>query len=102
MASVLSLPNLTARHARVEALAPMAADLLISRAFASLLDFVTLAGRHAKHNGSLVAMKGRAPQDEMCALHANNTWRVQEIQTLAVPELDAQRCLVWLARQDTP
>jgi len=98
MAGVLGLNNLSVRHARVETLPPLQAHLVVSRAFASLVDFVTLAGRHVQHNGRLVAMKGRVPQDEMCALHAENTWQVQTVQNLTVPELDAQRCLVWITR----
>jgi len=101
MAGVLRLPNLSARHARIETLSPMAGDLIVSRAFASLVDFVTLAGRHVASNGSLAAMKGRDPQDEIQALHVEQDWQVRKVQTLFVPELSAQRCLVWMNRYDT-
>jgi len=99
MAGVLGLSNLSARHARIETLAPMTADLIVSRAFASLVDFVALAGRHAAVDGSLAAMKGRDPQDEIQALHAEGVWQARDVQTLIVPELSAQRCLVWMRRQ---
>jgi len=103
MIGTLALPNLTATHARVEQLPQQQADIVISRAFASLLDFATLSGHHVNADGHLVAMKGKIPEDEIEALQARTPWRVQHIQPLAVPELNAQRCLVWMRRnQGTP
>lgn len=99
MAGVLELPNLKALHGRVEELVPLQADIVVSRAFASLLDFATLAGRHVGETGSLVAMKGRVPEDEIAQLHAQGQWKVQSVQQLQVPLLPAQRCLVWISRQ---
>ncbi len=101
VASVLRLPNLHAVHARIEALPPFQADIVISRAFASLADFATLAGSHVAGSGSLVAMKGREPIDEIDTLEQQTGWRPRHTQTLLVPELNAQRCLVWLSRQGT-
>lgn len=102
MSGALDLSNLQASHARVEALPPSGCDIVISRAFASLLDFANLAGSHVGEQGVLLAMKGKAPDDEIAVLHAQGVWQVQRIETLQVPELDAQRCLVWMyrARQD--
>lgn len=99
MSGVLGLPNLTARHGRVEAMLPLQADIVVSRAFASLLDFATLAGAHVRPQGKLLAMKGRHPEEEIAALHSQGNWKVESIQTLQVPQLDAQRCLVWISRQ---
>ncbi len=99
MAGVLKLPNLHATHARVEQLAPAQADLVISRAFASLADFATLAGRHVSPDGWLLAMKGQQPDEEAAALQQETNWRVSRLEPLHVPELDAQRCLVWMSRQ---
>src|SRR3546814_20310829 len=42
MSGVLRLPNLQAVHQRVETLAPYQADIVVSRAFASLIDFASL------------------------------------------------------------
>lgn len=98
MSGVLDLPNLQAHHARVEQLAPAQCDAVISRAFASLDDFATLAGRHVRDGGTLVAMKGKTPEDEILDLHARDEWRVERIEPLTVPDLDAQRCLVWMSR----
>lgn len=101
VAGVLRLPNLHAHHARIETLPPFEADLVVSRAFASLLDFATLAGRHVGPKGHLLAMKGREPTEEIAELHEKSTWRVAHVDPLQVPELDARRCLVWLTEQGT-
>ena len=102
MTGVLNLPNLHAVHARIESLPPLDADIVISRAFASLDDFAALAGRHVSQNGRLLAMKGREPTEEIAALQQNIGWFVERIEPLTVPELDAQRCLVWMSRQGNP
>lgn len=100
MSSVLGLPNLHAVHGRVEQLPACDADVVVSRAFASLPDFVQSAGRHAAPHGVVLAMKGKVPQDEIDSLHAaQSQWRVEGIEALRVPLLDAQRCLVWIHRQ---
>jgi len=99
VAGVLRLPNLQAHHARVEKLPPFEADIVVSRAFASLADFATLAGRHVAPQGWLLAMKGREPWEEIEELSAATFWRVVHMETLRVPELDAQRCLVWIEEQ---
>ena len=39
-------------------------------------------------------MKGRVPEDEIAALPAGV--RVDEVQMLQVPGLEAQRCVVWM------
>lgn len=99
MSGKLGLPNLHAHHARIEGLEPFQADVVISRAFSSLIDFTRLAGMHAASDGCLLAMKGRLPDDEIAALDADNAWTVESIETLSVPELDAHRCVLRLNRQ---
>ncbi len=99
VSGALRLRNLHVHHQRIENMPPFGADAVISRAFASLADFATLAGRHVASDGHLVAMKGREPQDEAQALLQNTPWGVARIETLSVPELNAQRCLVWMSRQ---
>lgn len=99
VAGILRLSNLHAHHARIESLPPFEADIVISRAFASLLDFATLAGRHVREGGYLLAMKGREPADEIAELQGKTSWRVARLEPLEVPELEARRCLVWLTDQ---
>lgn len=98
-ASVLKLPNLQAHHARIEGLPSFEADVVVSRAFASLVDFATLAGCHVAPGGRLLAMKGKNPVEEIEALHAATPWRVQRTETLLVPELNAERCVLWITDQ---
>ncbi|MCX5590499.1 16S rRNA (guanine(527)-N(7))-methyltransferase RsmG [Alcaligenes endophyticus] len=99
MAGVLSLSNLQARHTRVEELPSLNADLITSRAFSSLLDFVKLASKHVKPGGMMLAMKGKHPLEEIVELESGSTWKVSTIEPLIVPELAAQRCLVWLSSE---
>ncbi len=99
MAGVLDLPNLRAMHVRVESEPPLQADIVVSRAFSSLLDFVNLAGRHVGEGGRIAAMKGKVPDEEIAMLHTQSDWKVERIESLTVPELEAQRCLVWLVQQ---
>ncbi|KRC71579.1 16S rRNA (guanine(527)-N(7))-methyltransferase RsmG [Achromobacter sp. Root83] len=98
MSGALTLPNLHARHARIETLDLAECNIVTSRAFASLDDFAQLAGRHVAKNGTLVAMKGKVPEEEIQALHARGEWEVDHIQPLHVPELQAERCLIWMRR----
>jgi 16S rRNA (guanine527-N7)-methyltransferase len=94
VAGALGLPNLHAMHGRVESLRAAPFQLITSRAFASLADFVRLS-RHALAPGGVwAAMKGQVPDDEIAALPADvEVFHVEQIQ---VPGLDAQRCVVWM------
>ncbi len=94
VAGALALPNLQARHVRVEALADEPFDVVASRAFASLLDFAVCSRRLLATQGVWLAMKGRVPEDEITALPADID--VFHVEPLTVPGLDAQRCLVWM------
>lgn len=103
VARVLALPNLSACHARIERASLIPAHVVISRAFASLRDFVTLAGDHVAPGGVILAMKGRHPGEELAELEsAGLPWRVCQIVPLQVPGLAAERCVVWLERHAVP
>lgn len=97
-AGALGLANLAALHQRVEQLPPGDCDVVTSRAFAALDDFARLAGQHVAPGGTLLALKGKVPDDEIARLHAAGEWRVVRIDPVSVPELDAQRCLIWMRR----
>ena len=99
MSGVLRLPNLSAQHIRIEQRTEPQVDLVISRAFASLADFASLAGKHVDASGYLVAMKGHYIQDEVNELVSRTEWEEASHETLEVPELDAKRCLIWLQRK---
>jgi 16S rRNA (guanine527-N7)-methyltransferase len=94
VAAELGLPNLTAEHSRVENLKTAPFDVITSRAFASLIDLVSLTAQLLAPAGVWMAMKGRTPDDEMAHLPA--TVNVFHVEQLQVPELDAERCLVWM------
>ncbi len=93
-AGALGLNNLATVHSRVELLSAQQADLVISRAFASLVDFTALTAKHLAPTGVWAAMKGKPAADELAALPPEVT--VFHVEQIKVPELAAQRCLVWL------
>ena len=95
VAHTLKLANLKGIHSRVELLEETF-DLVVSRAFASLKDFTAWSDKALLSGGKWAAMKGKVPEEEMAELPAHI--QIQHIQTLEVPGLDAQRCLIWLER----
>ena len=90
----LALKNLHAVHARVESLASEPFDVIVSRAFASLVDFVALTRRHPGTGSVWLAMKGLHPAEELAALPP--AIDVFHVEQLNVPGLDAGRCLIWM------
>lgn len=96
VAGALTLPNLHSLHSRVEQLQQPNFDLVTSRAFSSLANLVRLTRPALKSGGQWMAMKGRAPADEIAALP--DDVEVFHVEQLRVPGLDAQRCLVWMRK----
>ena len=94
VAAELKLPNLHGVHSRVEQLTTEPFGVITSRAFASLVDFTSLTRRHLTEGAVWMAMKGQHPVDEIAALPADV--EVFHVEQLAVPGLDAQRCIVWM------
>ncbi|MFM0288945.1 16S rRNA (guanine(527)-N(7))-methyltransferase RsmG [Paraburkholderia megapolitana] len=93
----LGLANLSVVTGRVETLrpgveVPSQFDVIVSRAFADLADFVTLARHLVAPNGAIWAMKGVRPDGEIERLPAGA--RAQQIIRLNVPSLDAERHLI--------
>jgi 16S rRNA (guanine527-N7)-methyltransferase len=89
----LKLPNLRGLHARVETLTDPY-QVICSRAFASLPDFVTWSRSALAEGGVWMAMKGKHPQDEIDALPKDV--KVFHVEPLTVPGLDVERCMVWM------
>ena len=89
----LGLRNLKGVHARVEKLTERF-DVVASRAFASLGDFTSWSRSAVAHGGIWLAMKGKLPQDEIAALPSSV--EVFHVEQLAVPGLEAERCIVWM------
>jgi 16S rRNA (guanine527-N7)-methyltransferase len=93
----LRLPNFRGVHARVESLAEPY-DVVCSRAFASLADFTSWSFGALAPSGVWMAMKGKHPAGELAALAEGV--RVFHVEQLAVPGLDAERCIVWMRKAD--
>ncbi|WP_250523208.1 MULTISPECIES: 16S rRNA (guanine(527)-N(7))-methyltransferase RsmG [unclassified Caballeronia] len=96
----LGLNNLSVVTGRVESLrpgieVPEKFDVIVSRAFAELSDFVTLSRHLVADNGRILAMKGVKPDAEAARVPAGAT--VLGIERLNVPMLDAERHLVEIA-----
>jgi 16S rRNA (guanine527-N7)-methyltransferase len=96
-AAMPQLPNVDVVLARAESYKPAGPfDSVIARALGSLADFIRVAGHLAARDGRLLAMKGKVPDDELKALPAG--WNARAVHPIRVPGLDAERCLVELAR----
>jgi len=89
----LKLPNLRGLHARVESLTDPY-QVICSRAFASLPDFVTWSCSALADGGVWMAMKGKHPQEEIDALPS--VVKVFHVEPLVVPGLEVERCMVWM------
>lgn len=98
VAGTLGLSNLRATHARVEHLTG-SYDVVASRAFASLADFVGCTSHLLVPGGVWLAMKGRKPVAEISALPDDVA--VFHVEQLHVPGLPAERCIVWMRPRAT-
>jgi 16S rRNA (guanine527-N7)-methyltransferase len=74
-------------------------DIVISRAFSDLTDFVKLSAHLCKPGGKLFAMKGIYPHEELSQLPAQFT--VEKELPIAVPGLAADRHLIVIKRNCT-
>jgi 16S rRNA (guanine527-N7)-methyltransferase len=93
----LGLANLSVVTGRVETLRPGAEvparfDVIVSRAFAELADFVTLARHLVADGGAIWAMKGIRPEGEIERLPTGA--HVETVIRLTVPSLEAERHLI--------
>ena len=93
----LALSNVRVVCERVELWRPEPRfDVVVSRAFADLSEFVSLAGHLLAPGGRMLAMKGIYPFEEIAKLPG--THRVSDVTELRVPELEAKRHLVIVER----
>lgn len=95
----LALANVECIHARAEELQGAPFDLIVSRAFASLEEFIRVSTRLIAPGGWWAAMKGALPRAEIAQL-AKTFPEVQvvDIVKLDVPRLGAERHLILLQR----
>jgi 16S rRNA (guanine527-N7)-methyltransferase len=94
--AVLSLANLHSVHGRVQEIDGVY-DVITSRAFASLGDFVSVTRHACAESGVWMAMKGKLPTDEIAELPPDI--EVFHVERIDVPGLDADRCLVWMRQR---
>jgi 16S rRNA (guanine527-N7)-methyltransferase len=93
----LGLPIVSVDSARVEQLrVKQKFDVITSRAFADLSDFVQWSGHLLGEGGRFIAMKGVMPKAEIDRLPQG--WVTAEVQSLTVPGLAAERHLVFIER----
>jgi 16S rRNA (guanine527-N7)-methyltransferase len=75
-------------------------DVITSRAFADLSDFVNWSSHLLAEGGCYIALKGVAPQDER--ERVPTAWRVTKVEPLQVPRLGAERHLVFIEKVIEP
>ncbi|WP_410499899.1 16S rRNA (guanine(527)-N(7))-methyltransferase RsmG [Chitinibacter sp. S2-10] len=93
----LGLSNVSVITGRVEAVEPAAKfDVITSRAFADLADFINWTRHLLADGGEWAALKGVYPQDEIASLPAGVY--VDGVDALSVPGLDAERHLVHIRK----
>ena len=91
----LGLANVEVVCDRVENWKPVERfDVVVSRAFSDLADFVEQAKHVLAPGGRLMAMKGVYPFEEIARMPA--THRVAQVLELRVPQLDASRHVVFV------
>ncbi len=95
-------PRCQSLQARVEGLRPEPGyDTVVSRAFASLADFVTLSAGLRAPGGRWLALKGRRPEPELAQLPA--PVQVLGVHALQVPGLAGDRhAIIMTAPPPTP
>ena len=95
----LGLTNVIVHTGRVEQLQVKEKfDVITSRAFAELSDFIDWSGHLLRDGGRMIALKGQAQQTEKESVPEG--WGVLSKQALQVPGLQAERHLVHVARVD--
>jgi len=94
-AQLLELTNVTALHARVEALRPERPfDTVVARALAPLPELLKTVRPLCGPDTRVLAMKGKRPDAELAAVKP--PWRILGERELEVPGLDKARCVITL------
>jgi len=91
----LELKNAEVVNERVENWQPPHKfDLVISRAFSDLAEFLRLAGKQVSASGTIAAMKGVYPHEELAQISAE--YKLRTVVPLKIPRMPAERHLVLL------
>lgn len=95
----VGLTNITVVHTRVENYKPpVLFDVIVSRAFAELGEFITSCSRLCHKDGFFIAMKGKVQQAKRESLPYG--YLLTKIETITVPGLLEERCLVFVRKQN--
>ncbi|WP_434778807.1 16S rRNA (guanine(527)-N(7))-methyltransferase RsmG [Neisseria sp. Ec49-e6-T10] len=94
----LGLNNVQVENCRVESLENTQFDIVTSRAFAEIKDFVSLTRQLLAKEGEWLAMKGVYPFEEIESLPEDI--QVGEVISLNVPFVDGERHLVRLHKKE--
>jgi len=103
-ARILELKNFEAIHARIESLHSKYAkhfDVITSRAFSSLEQFVKLSAPLLADDGRLIAMKGPASSEEITASEYTLKqlgFKIDSIINYDLPYNNGKRCLIIITR----
>jgi 16S rRNA (guanine527-N7)-methyltransferase len=93
----LELSNVTVHTMKVQELEVSDKfDVITSRAFADLTDFLNWSGHLLAEGGKFIALKGTAPAEEQERIPAE--WKISGLQPLQVPRLGAERHLIFVER----
>ncbi|MGD8514436.1 MAG: 16S rRNA (guanine(527)-N(7))-methyltransferase RsmG [Granulosicoccaceae bacterium] len=96
-AATLGLHNVEVVHGRIEGYeAAQPFDTIMSRAFATLADFINGCAHLLAPHGHLLAMKGKHPADELAQLPGG--WQCMAEHELAVPGIAAERRVLEIFR----
>lgn len=93
----LELKNVRVVSGRVEAVQGLRADVVTSRAFAELADFVNWTAHLLQDGGCWAAMKGVYPAAEIDRLP--DSVCVERVDKIRVPQLNAERHMVILRKK---
>ena len=95
----LGLANVVVHTGRVERLRTADKfDVITSRAFAELSDFIDWSGHLLQEGGRMIALKGQSQQTDR--ENVPEGWKLLQKQPLQVPGMQAERHLVHVARTD--
>lgn len=94
----LGLTNIQVITARVEAMVGEQFDVITSRAFAELNDFITITKQLMAKGGCWAAMKGVYPYEEIERLPDNV--ELIQVDKLTVPHLNAERHMVLVRKKE--
>ena len=93
----LELANVTVHTMKVQDLEVSDKfDVITSRAFADLSDFLNWSGHLLAEGGKFIALKGTAPAEEQERIPAE--WKISGLRPLQVPRLGAERHLIFVER----